>query len=84
MQQNVVSNDYRILDENSFQVIIGVLIVIFVAFVYVNKLYYPSLPIDGLSAKEAIDSLNASDSKIVQIAEEGNSLLYITRIENKG
>ncbi|MDN4494351.1 hypothetical protein [Ureibacillus aquaedulcis] len=66
------------------EIIICVLILVVAAFVGVNKLYYPLLPIEGLTAKEAIGSLNASDSKIVQIAEEEDSLWYIARSENKG
>lgn len=61
-----------------------VLTIIFAAVVYVNKLYYPPLPVAGLSAKEAVDSLNDSDGKLAQIADEGGFLWYIARIDNKG
>lgn len=62
----------------------GVIIAIFVVYVFANKLYYPPLPITGVSPKEAIDRLSESESKIVQIAEEGNVLWFMTRTENKG
>ncbi|GAE37713.1 hypothetical protein [Halalkalibacter akibai] len=62
----------------------GIFIAIIAVFVFVNKLYYPSLPIDGISAKEAIDKLKESDSKIAEIAVESDSIWYITSSENKG
>jgi hypothetical protein len=64
--------------------ILGIAIVIIAVFVFVNKLYFPSLPIENLSAKEAIDKLKESESKIAEIAVEGDSIWYITRNENKG
>ncbi|MGE6486863.1 hypothetical protein [Paenisporosarcina sp. NPDC076898] len=64
--------------------ILGVILVIIAVFVFVNKLYYPSLPIEGISAKEAIEKLKESNSEIVEIALEGNSRWYITSKENKG
>ncbi len=64
--------------------ILGLLIAIIAVFVFINKLYYPSLPIDDISAKEAIDILKESDSKIAEIAVEGDSIWYITSSENKG
>ena len=53
-------------------------------FIFVNKSYYPSLPIDNSSAKEVIEKLEESDSKIVEIAVEDDTIWYITRTENKG
>ena len=64
--------------------ILGIVIVIIAVFIFVNKLYYPSLPIENLSANEAIDKLKESDSKIAEIAVEGDSIWYITSSENKG
>lgn len=58
--------------------------VVFVLFIFVNKSYYPSLPIDNLSAKEAIEKLENSDNKVVEIAIEGDTIWYITRTENQG
>ncbi|MBT2663314.1 hypothetical protein [Bacillus sp. ISL-45] len=63
---------------------LGIAIVIITVFIFVNKLYYPSLPIENLSAKEAIDKLKESESKIAEIAVEGDSIWYITNSENKG
>ncbi|AXI08825.1 hypothetical protein CUC15_07805 [Oceanobacillus zhaokaii] len=64
--------------------ILGIVIVIIAVFIFVNKLYYPSLPIENLSAKDAIDILKESDSKIAEFAVEGDSIWYITSSENKG
>lgn len=65
-------------------VILGLFIVVIAVFVFMNKLYYPSLPIDDISAKEAIDKLQESDGKLAEIAVEGDSIWYITSSENKG
>jgi hypothetical protein len=64
--------------------ILGSVIVIIGVYIFVNKLYYPSLPIENLSAKEAIDKLKESDSKIAEIAVERDFIWYITGSENKG
>ena len=64
--------------------ILGIAIVIIAVFIFVNKSYYPSLPIEHLSAKEAIEKLKGSESKIAEIAVENDSIWYITSSENKG
>lgn len=64
--------------------LLGFVIAIISVFIFVNKLYYPSLPIENLSAKEAIEKLKESDSKIAEIAAEGDYIWYITSSENKG
>lgn len=64
--------------------LLGFVIAIICVFIIVNKLYYPSLPIENLSAKEAIEKLKESDSKIAEIAVEGDFIWYITSSENKG
>lgn len=66
------------------QLLFVVIIAIIAVYVFANKLYYPSLPITGVSPKEAIDRLSESDSKIVQIAEEGNNLWFMTKSESNG
>ncbi|WP_391205762.1 hypothetical protein [Psychrobacillus sp. L4] len=64
--------------------ILGIVIVIIAVFIFVNKSYYPSLPIENLSAKEVIEKLEESDSKVVEIAFEDEMIWYITRTENEG
>lgn len=65
-------------------IILGIVVVIVAVFIFVNKSYYPSLPIDNLSAKEAIKKLKNSDEKIVEIATDDDSIWYITKTENEG
>jgi len=65
-------------------IILGIVVVIVAVFIFVNKSYYPSLPIDNLSAKEAIEKLKNSDEKIVEVATDDDSIWYITRTENEG
>jgi hypothetical protein len=64
--------------------ILGIAIVIIAVIIFENKLYYPSLPIENLSAEEAIDKLKESESKIAEIAIDGDSIWFITSSENKG
>lgn len=65
--------------------ILSILFIAIIAmFVLINKLYYPSLPIDDISAKETINKLKESASKVAEIAVEGDSIWYITSSENKG
>lgn len=67
-----------------FRFLFGIVIVMIGLFIYVNKVYYPSLPIENLSAKEAIDKLNKSNRNIAEIAVEGDYIWFITSSENKG
>lgn len=65
--------------------IILVIGIVFVAvFLFVNKLYYPSLPIENLSAKEVIGKLKNSDEKIIEFATDDVFTWYITRSKNDG
>ncbi|WP_010095327.1 hypothetical protein [Ornithinibacillus scapharcae] len=61
-------------------IIIGVIIVV-VVITFVNKYYYPDLPIDTVSKKEVLDTLYDSSEDIVKIAEEQDYDWYITRME---
>lgn len=63
-------------------IILGIVVVIVAVYMFVNKSYYPSLPIENLSAKEAIKKLKNSDEKIVEIATDADYIWYIT--EDKG
>ena len=64
--------------------IFGIVIVIIAVFIFVNKSYYPPLPIENLSAKEVIGKLENSDNKVVEIAVEDDTIWYITRTDNEG
>ena len=65
-------------------IILFIVAVIAVVFIFVNKTYYPSLPIENLSAKEVIGKLENSNEKIVEIATDDDSIWYITRSGNAG
>lgn len=58
---------------------LGIIVVIAVVFIIISKSYYPTLPVDGLSAKETIKKLKKSDEKIVEIGKDNNSIWYITK-----
>lgn len=64
--------------------ILGIVIAIVAVFLLVNKTYYPSLPIDNLTAKEVIEKIKESDNRVKEIAVEGDTIWYITRSENEG
>ncbi|MCM3758996.1 hypothetical protein M3197_16275 [Sporosarcina aquimarina] len=67
-----------------FGIILGLLLIVVAVLLFVNKSYYPPLPVDNLSAKEAIEKLKNTDEKIVEVATEKDSIWYITKSENKG
>lgn len=49
--------------------------------VFVNKYYYPALPIETVSKKEVVETLHESSEDIVKIAEEQNYDWYINQME---
>ena len=67
-----------------FRLILGIALIIISVFIFVKIFYYPPLPIDNLSAKEVIRKLEKSDSKLVEIAVEDDSIWYITKNDNEG
>lgn len=61
---------------------IGLIIIFVGAFVFYNKLYYPSLPIENMSKKEVLEKLNNSDEKIVKLSNENGQEWYIISERN--
>ncbi len=55
----------------------GLIVVLAGVFVFYNKLYYPSLPIETISKKEVIEKLNHSDKKIIKLTSENGREWYI-------
>ena len=53
-------------------------------FALFNKWYYPSLPKDSITPKEAIQKLHASDHALVEISNDSNVTWYITKNSEKG
>lgn len=67
---------------------IGIVLVVLLAvaaiYLVVNKSYYPALPIENVTTKEAIDAIENSDEKIVELATDQGSVWYITKSVHKG
>ena len=61
---------------------LGLLIVIVGAFIFINKFYYPSLPMESISKKEAFEKGNNSDNGLVKLAEESGYEWYIVSKQN--
>jgi cell fate regulator YaaT (PSP1 superfamily) len=51
-------------------------------FVFYNKLYYPSLPMENISEKEVIEKLNDSHKQIVNLSNENDYEWYIISERN--
>ncbi|WP_017754016.1 hypothetical protein [Calidifontibacillus oryziterrae] len=63
---------------------IVIVIVIFALFIFVIQSYHPPLPIENLTAKEVIEKLEETDSQLVEISVEDDTIWYITRTQNGG
>ena len=67
-----------------FGIIWGLVLIVVAVFLLANKSYYPPLPMDNLSAKEAIEKLKKADERIVEVATKNDSIWYITKSESNG
>ena len=56
---------------------IGVLLLTIGLYVFYNKLYYPALPLDGVSQREAIVMLENSNDNLVLLASDSKTHWYI-------
>ena len=63
--------------------IILLIVVLAGGYIFMNKLYYPPLPIDTLSKKEVLDSLHHTDEKIVPITTENGKQWFIVNERNQ-
>ncbi|MCG7335048.1 hypothetical protein MHZ95_07140 [Sporosarcina sp. ACRSM] len=63
-------------------IILGFVIIV-AMFMIANKSYYPPLPIDHLSAKDALEKLKSSDERIVEIATDNDYTWYITKSQSE-
>jgi len=59
--------------------LVFIIIVIFSIFISLNKLHYPSLPIESITPKEAIQKLNESNQKLAEISKENEVTWYIIK-----
>lgn len=53
------------------------------AYIFINKLYYPALPIDTISKKQVLDHLHHSDEKIVFLTTENGKEWFIIDERNQ-
>ena len=53
------------------------------AYIFINKLYYPALPIDTISKKQVLDRLHHSDEKIVFLTTENGKEWFIIDERNQ-
>lgn len=65
-------------------VVLLILIVGVITLGFVNKWYYPALPLDALTSKEALQKLKTSNQKIVEIGTDSNVTWYMTKNPEKG
>ncbi len=66
---------------------ISILILLIVAlsgaYIFINKLYYPALPIDTISKKEVLDRMHHSDENIVYLTTENGKEWFIIDERNQ-
>ncbi|MEA0562498.1 hypothetical protein [Lysinibacillus irui] len=64
---------------------LGILVALLGAIIiFSNKIYYPSLPIDSITQKEAIRKINTSSNDLVELSKDHNATWYITAISTMG
>jgi predicted RNA binding protein YcfA (HicA-like mRNA interferase family) len=61
--------------------IITLIAVILVTYAYSSKFYLPTLPIESVSKKEVLQSINKASDPIVKIANEDEHDWFITRAD---
>ncbi|MGE7926777.1 hypothetical protein [Lysinibacillus xylanilyticus] len=58
---------------------IGIIIFLVGAFVFYNKLYLPSLPIENISKKTVIEKINDSETRMVKLSNENGQEWYVIK-----
>ncbi|MCR8659091.1 hypothetical protein [Paenibacillus endoradicis] len=61
---------------------IGVILLLVGGYIFNNKLYYPTLPIDGVSQREAITTFEHSNDNLVLLSSDNKTHWYITSGSN--
>lgn len=51
---------------------------------FMNKWHYPSLPIESVTPREAIQKMNASELDLVEISRKGDEIWYIMELTKSG
>ncbi|QFT87588.1 hypothetical protein FIU87_02900 [Bacillus sp. THAF10] len=62
-------------------IIIGLIIVTLGVLAFNSKFYYPELPVESVSKKEVLQSIENATEPIVKIANEKSYEWFITRME---
>ena len=52
-------------------------------YIFINKLYYPPLPIESMSKKEVVHALKSSDEKIVPLTVENGKQWVLINERNQ-
>ena len=67
------------------KILIAILLTLSIAGVYIfmNKLYYPPLPIESMSKKEVVHALKSSDEKIVPLTVENGKQWILVNERNQ-
>ncbi|MGY4795672.1 hypothetical protein ACVNNN_11750 [Lysinibacillus fusiformis] len=68
----------------SLGLLIAALLAVSAVFIDSNKLFYPLLPIDSLTPKEAIQKLNTSPFDVVALSNDRKATWYLTAISARG
>ena len=64
---------------------LGILVALLGAvIIYSNKIYYPSLPIDSITPKEAIRKINTTSDELAELSKDRDATWYITAISTMG
>lgn len=58
--------------------LLGMLVIVVGVFAFHSKFYYPPLPIQSISKKDALSLITESSNKLVKIAEEDGYEWFIT------
>ncbi|MFJ7979886.1 hypothetical protein ACIQ1D_06200 [Lysinibacillus xylanilyticus] len=58
---------------------IGIIIFLVGAFMFYNKLYLPSLPIENISKKTVIEKINDSETRMVKLSNENGQEWYVIK-----
>ena len=67
------------------KIFIGILLAVLIAgvYIFVNRLYYPPLPIKTMSKKEVVHALKSTDEKIVPLMVENGKQWVLVNERNQ-
>ena len=58
---------------------IGIIVFLVGAFIFYNKLYLPPLPIDNISKKTVLETINDSETRMVKLSNENGQEWYVIK-----